>query len=85
MFVMFTFKVLDIFVDSVNIVCDCFVNDLQRRVHPHHRGQQGRRDQGDQGQAQHYDRAEAEGGTREENNQCYLETNTAISGCQSQI
>ena len=59
----YTFEVLDIFVDPVYVFCDCFVNDLQGGVHPHHRGQQGRRDQADQGQAQHYDRAEGEGGT----------------------
>ena len=52
-FMYFTFEVLDIFVDSVDVVGDCLVNDLQGGVHPHHRGQQGRRDQGQQGEAQH--------------------------------
>ena len=81
----FTFEVLDIFVDSVDVVGDCLVNDLQGGVHPHHRGQHGRRDQGQQGEAQHSQSWGEGWGECEENNQCYLETNTAISGCQSQI
>ena len=48
-----TFEVLDVFVDPVDVVGDCLVNDLQGGVHPHHGGLQGRRDQRQQGEAQH--------------------------------
>ena len=79
----YTFEVLYVFVDPVYVDGDGFVNDLQGWVHPHHRGQQGRRHQREEGQDQHPESLERVG--CEENNQCYLETNTAISGCQSQI
>ena len=46
-----TFEVLDVFVDPVDVVSDCLVNDLQGGVHPHHGGRQGRRDQRQQGEA----------------------------------
>ena len=48
-----TFEVLDVFVDPVDVVGDCLVNDLQGGVHPHHGGLQGRQDQHQQGEAQH--------------------------------
>ena len=51
-----TFEVLDDCIDPVYVVTYCFVNDLQRRVHPHHRGQQWSRDQREQGRAHHPER-----------------------------
>ena len=81
----FTFKVLDVVMNPVDVVSECpevLLDDLEGGVHPPGRAEEGDQAQGEQGEPGHPRLRERR---CDENNRSYLETNTAISGCQSQI